>query len=279
MDANLVCAPREQLAIDQRVAIVVLARFEALEHAERGDGVAGGRHIAHGHARSLVGASRDGRVDHTRVRCNHAVNKREVVAIDRAIANILHKSIASRIGLRCEHKPRRVTIEPVHNTEAVVLALHVAKVVGPAVVDESVHERPIGMVDRRMAHEPDLLRQYDKVIVLEADVKVDWLSCYRARLNFFLFLIHDHVACSDCVLLGNVGPVHEDVTRLDCPRGGTAARKARTRGEQRVEPLPRIERRGGITQHTRHLFPTPIFASTHRALRLGALMDEKRHDE
>ena len=113
-----------------------------------------------------------------------------------------------------------------HDAETVVLALHIAKVVGPAMIDERVHERPIGMVDGRMAHEPYLLGQHDKVVVLEADVKVDWLSRYRARLDLFLFLVHDHVARSDRILLDNVGPVHEDIARLDRPRGGAAARKA-----------------------------------------------------
>ena len=148
----------------------------------------------------------------------------EVVAIDRAIADILHKGITSRIGLRSEHKPRRVAIEPVHDAEAVVLALHIAKVVGPAVVDERVNKRPISMVDGRMALEPYLLGQHDKVVVLEADVKVDWLSRYRARLDLFLFLVHDRVARSDRMLLDNVGPVHKDIARLDGPRG--SARKA-----------------------------------------------------
>ena len=207
------------------------------------------------------------------------MNEREVVAIDRTVADILHKGITGRIGLRSEHKPRRVAIEPVHDAEAVVLALHIAKVVGPAVIDERVHERPIGMVDGRMAHEPYLLGQHDKVVVLEADVKVDWLSRYRACLDLFLFLVHDHVARSDRILLDNVGSVHEDIARLDRPRGGAATRKACARCKKRVEPLPRIKRRGGITQHTRHLFSTPVFAPTRRALRLGALMDEKRHDK
>ena len=125
----------------------------------------------------------------------------------------------------------------------------------------------------------DELYQNDKVVILEADVKVDWLSRYRARLDLFLFLVHDHVARSDRILLDNVGPIHEDIARLDRPRGGAAARKACARRKKRVEPLPRIKRRGGITQHTRHLFPTPVFAPTRRALRLGALMDEKRHDK
>lgn len=109
-------------------------------------------------------------------------------------------------------------------------------------IDERVHERPIGMVDGRMAHKPYLLGQHDKVVVLEADVKVDWLSRYRARLDLFLFLVHDHVARSDRILLDNVGPVHEDIARLDRPRGGAAARKACARCKKRIEPLPRIKR-------------------------------------
>ena len=166
-----------------------------------------------------------------------------------------------------------------HDAEAVVLALHIAKVVGPAMIDERVHERPIGMVDGRMAHEPYLLGQHDKVVVLEADVKVDWLSRYRARLDLFLFLVHMTSPAATAYFLTTLAPftktLPDSIARAAALRLAKHARAARSESK----PLPRIKRRSGITEHTRHLFSTPVFAPTRRALRLGALMDEKRHDK
>ena len=257
VDADLVRAPREQLAVHERVAVVARAVLEALEHAERGDGFARRGGVAHGHARAVVRAARDGGVDHARVVRDDAVHEREVAPVHRAVADVGHEGVAGRVVLRGQHEARRVAVEAVHDAEAVVLALHVAQVVGSAAVHERVHERAVAVVGRGVAHEPRLLRQHDEVLVLEADVQVDGLAGHGAAGGLVGRLVDDRVARGHGVPFRHGCAVHAHGALLHGARGGAAARVEAAGGQKRVEALPRVVGADGMGEQARHRGPAP----------------------
>ena len=257
MHAYLMGAPCEQLAVDDRVAVVAPPVLEALEHPKRRDGLASRRRVADGHARALLLGARDGSVDHTGVVGDHAVHERQVTSVDRAIADVRHEGIARLVVLRRQHEAARVAVEAVHDAQTVVLALHVAQVLGAAVVDEGVHQRAVVMVDRRMAHEPHLLRQHDEVFVLEAYVQIDGLAAQRAGLYRLLNLVHDRVARRHGMLLRNLRAVHEHEAVVHRARSRATAWIQTARGQKRIEALTRVVGCCDVAQHAAHRASVP----------------------
>ena len=236
--ADLVSAPGEQLALDEAVAVVLGASFKALEHAEGGDGLPGARRIAHSHAAALVGRTCDGRVDHAGVMGHDAVHERDVVAVDRPILNLRHELASGLVGLGRQHEPARVAVEPVHDAEPVgLLPLHVAQVLLAAVPDKGIDQRAMGVIDGRVADEPDLLREHEHVLVLEADIQIDRLAVDHHGLRLVVHLVDDGVPRRHGMLFGNRGAVHENAALLDGARGGRAGSVEPPGGAQGIQAV------------------------------------------
>ena len=188
MYANLMGATGEQLAIDKRIAVIARAGLETLNNRKSRDSLAGAIAIANCHAHPLGGMSRNRRIDHARVMRDDSVDKCQITPLDDMILNGRHQRLACDIGFRRHHEARRIHIEPVHDSQTVLFALHIAQVLCSAMVDEGVHERPVTVVFRGMAHETRLLGQHDDIIVFVPYVKRNGLSYKRCVDGFFVEL-------------------------------------------------------------------------------------------
>ena len=223
MHANLVGASGEQLAVDERVAVIARLGCETLKHAEGCDGLTSRRAIAHRHARALGCRARNGRIDHAGVMRDDAVRQGEVTAINRAVPDVSHKHAAGGIGFRREHEPGGVAVEAMHDTQSIVLALDVAQMRGPAMMHERVDERSGSVVDGRVAHQPRLLGKNDHVVVFEADIERDGLAGNRPCHRGLVKLIDDGVSCRNGILLGDRGTVDEHASGFEGTGRGASA--------------------------------------------------------
>ena len=163
------------------------------------------------------------------------------MAVHGAILDLGHELAARLVGLGRQHKAARIAIESVHDTEAVGLfSLHVAEVLLPAVPDERIHERAVGMIDRRVAHEPHLLRQHEHVLVLVADIQIDGLTVDHDGLRLVVHLVDHGIARGYGLLLGHRGAIHEHAALLDGPG------RRRARGIEPAGGAEGIEARAGV---------------------------------
>ena len=94
-----------------------------------------------------------------------------------------------------------------HDARAIVFALHVAQVVGPAMMHKSVHQRAVGVVDGRMAHQPRLFRDDQQIVVFVAHVKRNVLRAHRAGRRRLFKLVHHRVASRQRVFFGHRAPL------------------------------------------------------------------------
>ncbi len=140
--ADLVGAPRVEVALEQRVALVAAARLEALEHAEGRDGLAGTGVVGDRHADAVARRAGDAGVDGAGVGRDVAPHERDVATVERAQADEVLQGLLGLVVLGREHEARGVHVEAVHDARAVV-ALERPQVRESAVGDEGVGERVV----------------------------------------------------------------------------------------------------------------------------------------
>ena len=165
------------------------------------------------------------------------VAEREVASIHRFVAYGVHEGLAAFIGLGCEHEAGRVVIEAMHDPQPVVLPLHVAEVGCAAMKDQSVHQRAVAMVDRRVAHQTSLFGKDNQILVLVADVQVDRLSG-NARRRIVRDLVDDRIACADTMLLAGRSTVDKDQPLFSGAGSSGAAGIAAMRRQNRIQTPP-----------------------------------------
>ena len=125
-----------------------------------------------------------------------------------------------------------------HDAEPVgLLALHVAEVVLAAVPDKRIDQRAMGVIDGRVADEPDLLREHEHVLVFEAHIQVDGFAVDHHGLRLFVHLVDDGVPRRHGMLFGNRGAVHENAALLDGARGGRARSVEPPGGAQGIQAV------------------------------------------
>jgi hypothetical protein len=166
--ADLVRAACVELALHQRVAIVMGSRHVALEHAERGDGLACRGRLDHRHLLAVARVASERGVDEPRVRRDVAVHEGEVAPVDGADLYRLGQSRLRAVVLRDHHQTRGVLVEPVHDAWT-VLPLQGAELA--CVREQRVHEGASPVALRGMDDEVGLLGEHDHVVVLEPDVE------------------------------------------------------------------------------------------------------------
>ena len=126
MHANLMRAARKELAIDKRVTIIVSICFETLKHPKRGQSVTRRINIANRHAQTLGCMARNGSIHHTAIVRNAPMDKSQVMTINFARLNVFHKRLTSLVRLSGKHQAACVHIQTMHNTQTVIVTLHVA---------------------------------------------------------------------------------------------------------------------------------------------------------
>lgn len=95
----------------------------------------------------------------------------------------------------------------------------------------------MGVIDRRVTDEPDLLREHEHVLVLEADIQIDRLAVDHHGLQLVVHLVDDGVPRRHGMLFGNRGAVHEHAALLDGARSGRAGSVEPPGGAQGIQAV------------------------------------------
>lgn len=226
MHANLMCAARKQVALDERVAVVETRGIKALKNLEGRDGLARKGIIGYRHLHAVARRSGNTGVDGALVHGDVPVNERNVAAVERARANEILERALGVVILGRKHETRGIAVQTMHDTGA-VLTLHGAQMVDAAVIDQRIRERTALMTMRRMAHQAALLGEHDEVVVLVADIERDGLGNHVGRVVRLGQVDRNAVAGSHGILFGQAGLAIDTYgPALNQMRAGRARRAA-----------------------------------------------------
>ena len=110
MHANLMCAARKQVALDERIAVVKTRGIEALEDLKGRNGLARERIVRNRHFDTVTRRTGNAGVNGALIHSDMSVNERDIATIERARANeILERAL--RVVVFCrKHEARGIAI-------------------------------------------------------------------------------------------------------------------------------------------------------------------------
>ena len=181
MHANLMCAARKQVALDERIAVVETRGIEALEDLKGRDGLARKGVIGNRHLDTVARGTGDTGIDGALVHGDVTVNERNIATVERARADKILKRALGVVVFCREHKARGITIQAMHDAGS-VLTLHGTKMIDTAVVDQSVCKSAALVAMGGMTHQAALLGEHDKVVVFVADIERNGLGNHVGRV-------------------------------------------------------------------------------------------------
>ncbi len=174
MRSNLVGSAGFDSAVQQRE--IAVRRLETLPNFESRDGVFGLGVVGGNHLRALVKGPKQRHVDLAIVLLDVAKHQGFILPKRAVRFHGGTKSHASLISFCANHKPRSIGIQAMHNAEATVVILNVAKVLLATVSDQRVYQRAVIVAVCRMANEPRLLGNNEDVLIFVANIKGDVLG-------------------------------------------------------------------------------------------------------
>ena len=107
-------------------------------------------------------------------RVRRAADHREIAPLEVVRGELRRQPLVRRVGLGDDQQPRGVLVDPVHDARPEPPAD--ARQRAAAMVQQRVHQRPVGRARRRMHHQPGGLVDDDEVGVLVDDVERDRLG-------------------------------------------------------------------------------------------------------